>query len=320
MTENKKNEELLYIDNMAAFDYKYHAGDRMSRFFQGLKDKKIWANACPKCGFHSCPPRVMCGHCDTEMTNWVLQGDEGELISFNVKYYEFFHPRHAKIVGKEPWADGTVRLNGKAAMMQTLMPADPKAHTPDARYKVVWNDKRKGSVEDIKYYERLSDEIAPTPFQYESTENPPPVEEYFVKDVKLYSPYRKWYGATLTEFFKKIRDEKKLTATICKKCDKTYCMPKTICPECLAKLDEYVDISGEGTVVAYTIVRYAEQGHPYPAPYVLAIIKLDGVDNTFNHVISGITLEDIKVGLRVKPEFKVDRVGNILDIKYFKPL
>jgi len=320
MIADKNNDELLYIDNMAAFDYDYHAGDRLSRFFQGLKEKKIWANVCPKCGFHSCPPRVMCGHCDEEMSGWVLQGQEGELLSFNVKYYEYFQPRQAKIVGKEPWADATVVLDGKAALMQGLVPADPKAHKTGDRYRIVWNENRKGNVNDILHYEKVTEDSPHEDYKYEVSSEPPPLLQYFTPEVKLYSPFRKWYGSTISKFFKTIRDEKKLTATVCTKCNKTYCTPKTICPDCFSSLNEYKDISGEGVIVGKTIVRYSEQGHPYPSPYAIAIIKLDGTDNTFNHMIGEVELDDIKIGMRVMPVFKVDRVGNILDIKYFKPI
>lgn len=320
MTNENNKEELLYIENMAEFDYDYHAGDIMSRFFEGLKEKKIWANVCPECGFHSCPPRVMCGHCDAEMKDWALQGEEGELISYNVKYYEYFQPRQAKIMGKEPWADATVRLNGKAALMQGLEPADPKEHKPGDRYRVVWNEERNGSVNDIKHFEKIPEGTPPTPYEYKISLTPPPLKEYLTQKVKLYSPYRKWYGSTLSKFFITIRDEKKLTATYCKKCNKTYCLPKTICPECFERLDSYVELSGKGTIINKTIVRYAEQGQPYPAPYVLAIIRLDGADNTFNHIVGEVGLDEVKIGMRVEPVYKVDRVGNILDIKYFKPL
>lgn len=50
------------------------------------------------------------------------------------------------------------------------------------------------------------------------------------------------------------------------------------------------------------------------------MIKLDGADNYFMHMVDGIPLEEIEVGMRVKAVWDDDRKGDFYDIKYFKPV
>ena len=47
--------------------------------------------------------------------------------------------------------------------------------------------------------------------------------------------------------------------------------------------------------------------------------QLDGADAGLVHFINEIKPEDVKIGMRVEALFKEDRIGSILDIKYFKP-
>ncbi len=38
------------------------------------------------------------------------------------------------------------------------------------------------------------------------------------------------------------------------------------------------------------------------------------------HLIGEVNPEKVKIGMRVKAAFKEERIGSILDIKYFKPI
>jgi uncharacterized OB-fold protein len=49
-------------------------------------------------------------------------------------------------------------------------------------------------------------------------------------------------------------------------------------------------------------------------------VKLDGADTGMVHFIGEVKPADIKIGMKVKAVFKDKREGNILDIKYFKPV
>ena len=55
-------------------------------------------------------------------------------------------------------------------------------------------------------------------------------------------------------------------------------------------------------------------------PWMLDIIRLDGSDGGLVHYIGEATPEELKIGMKMEAVFKEKREGNILDIKYFRPL
>ena len=58
---------------------------------------------------------------------------------------------------------------------------------------------------------------------------------------------------------------------------------------------------------------------PVEPPYVLALIKLDGADSGFTHILGEVAPENVKIGMKVEPVFADQRKASVLDIKYFKP-
>ena len=58
---------------------------------------------------------------------------------------------------------------------------------------------------------------------------------------------------------------------------------------------------------------------PKEPPYAYGVIKLDGASTGIVHLIGGVDLNKIKVGMKMEPVFKEKREGSILDIDYFKP-
>lgn len=137
---------------------------------------------------------------------------------------------------------------------------------------------------------------------------------------KMEVPYRTYAGPIASRFFVEIRDNKKLYGTKCAKCKKVYVPPKSVCPGCFTRLSEFVGVSDEGTVMSFTEVRYKEPVQPVDPPFITGIIKLDGADTGLVHFIGETDAAKVSIGMRVKAVFKEKREGNILDIKYFKPV
>ena len=138
---------------------------------------------------------------------------------------------------------------------------------------------------------------------------------------RLQVPYNNWYGGLISGFFCDLRDHKRLRGTRCASCNRVYMPPRSICPSCLARLQDWVDLSPTGTLLTYTIVNYTYSTYyqPMEAPYPLGIIRLDGADTGMCHFLGEVVPEDIKIGMRVEAVFREERRGNILDIAYFKP-
>ena len=139
---------------------------------------------------------------------------------------------------------------------------------------------------------------------------------------KMAVPYRTFVGAVASKFFIEMRDNKKIMGMRCPQCKLVYMPPRLICGKCFSQLDEWVELDGKGTLLTYTVVNYKEPTQPPDVnpPFIYGIVQLDGADTGLLHLIGGVKPEEVSVGMKIQAEFKDKREGNILDIKYFKPL
>jgi len=55
---------------------------RTSKFWQGLKEGKIYATKCQKCGRLHFPPVADCGDCGSSNVKWIELDGEGEIETF----------------------------------------------------------------------------------------------------------------------------------------------------------------------------------------------------------------------------------------------
>lgn len=145
-------------------------------------------------------------------------------------------------------------------------------------------------------------------------------EEEFIFPGQILMNYVYSAGAVGSKFLTALRDGKKIMGIRCSQCNLIYVPPRSTCWQCFAKLMEWVELPKQGTVETYTVVHYREPIQPLPIPFAYAIIKLDGADTGFLHLLGEVDLKKIKVGMRVEAVFKEEGEGNILDIKYFKAI
>ncbi len=144
--------------------------------------------------------------------------------------------------------------------------------------------------------------------------------EPVVEKQVLKVPYRYNLGKVASKFFIEIRDHKKIFGIRCPKCNITYVPPRSICGRCFSLLQEWIEVSDQGTLETYTVVNYSTAVHPGPAPLIYGIIKLDGADTALAHLIGETAPANLRIGMRLKAVFKNERKGNMLDILYFKPI
>lgn len=134
-------------------------------------------------------------------------------------------------------------------------------------------------------------------------------------------PYTWHAGKAGSSFFREIRDHCKIYGTKCSRCEQIYVPPRQTCPRCFCDMNEWEEVSDVGTLITYTVIRYAVQDiQPQKPPYAIGIIKLDGASTGLVHLLGEIELDSITVEMRVKAVFRDAREGNYLDIRYFKPL
>ena len=132
--------------------------------------------------------------------------------------------------------------------------------------------------------------------------------------------YKHTAGAYVEKFITEIGKNNKIFGVKCSKCNKVYVPPKMICFECFEKMEEWVELGSQGIVKGFTVITHSTQVMPLEPPYAYGIIRLDGADTDFVHIIKESDPEKLKIGMKVKAVFKVKPRKTILDIEYFEPI
>ncbi len=142
----------------------------------------------------------------------------------------------------------------------------------------------------------------------------------FVVEGKLALPYSYFAGRVGSKFLTTIRDEKKIMGIKCNRCSKVFVPPRQTCDVCMEDIrDNWVDVKNTGEVTNFTVVRYNDKHLPKKAPYILAMIRLDGADTSLVHVVEGIEPEQAQIGMKVQAVFAKETTSTILDIDHFAP-
>ncbi|GAB3658568.1 OB-fold nucleic acid binding domain-containing protein [Actinocorallia lasiicapitis] len=90
--------------------------------------------------------------------------------------------------------------------------------------------------------------------------------------------------------------------------------------------DEFVEVGPVATVVSFAWVAEPLPGHPFDRPFAWALVRPDGADTAMVHALD-VGVYDrgakppkrLRVGLRVRPQFRPERTGDITDILAFRP-
>lgn len=144
--------------------------------------------------------------------------------------------------------------------------------------------------------------------------------EPMVHESRISVPYHWWAGETASRFFISLRDEQKILGTKCAQCGKTFVPPRKTCPTCFTLNEEWKEISPQGTLVTYTVVRRHLASLPKKPPIIYGLIHLEGADTSLLHIISEVKPEKVKIGMKLQAKFASERKGTIFDIEYFRPV
>jgi len=104
----------------------------------------------------------------------------------------------------------------------------------------------------------------------------------------------------ISQFFQNLK-QGQLTTTKCKKCAQLLWPPRVICPNCLGKELEWVDLGSEGELYAFTEVRIgAPLGLVQDTPFCVGLVKIGGM--LISARIDNAKYDELKIGdkLRLK--------------------
>ena len=135
-------------------------------------------------------------------------------------------------------------------------------------------------------------------------------------------PFHYAVGRHGSKFLQELKNHKRLVGIRCPNCTKVYVPPRQVCGPCFKEMHELVEVSPEGTLVAYTILRFSfldpETGKQKPVPYGYGFVRLDGADNLFQHFVEIRDESKVKIGARVRAVFEKERKGTLIDIRHFE--
>lgn len=133
-------------------------------------------------------------------------------------------------------------------------------------------------------------------------------------------PYRWSYGRSLGRFFIETRDAKRLWGARCLGCSAVIVPPVSLCGRCFRETErEWVPIADRGVLDTWTTVFLPFPGQPTEPPYTFGLIKLDGADTHFAHLVREIDPKDLRRGMRVEAVWSEERKGDLYDIAHFRP-
>jgi uncharacterized OB-fold protein len=90
-------------------------------------------------------------------------------------------------------------------------------------------------------------------------------------------------------------------------------------PETGEETTDIVDVGPEGTVTSWSWVPKPRPKHPLTEPFAWILVRFDGADTSFLHVLPAAESAQVATGMRVRPEFAPagERVGHVNDIRHF---
>jgi uncharacterized protein len=112
---------------------------------------------------------------------------------------------------------------------------------------------------------------------------------------------------TIEQFYKFLNQEK-LMAGKCVKCGKIHLPPRPLCDECYSQQFEWVELSGKGKLLTYTIIYIAPPQFQMLAPYAVGIVQLNN-GSKIPGMITCTPHEQLKVGMELTLDFKACAAG-----------
>jgi len=148
------------LKHVVRLPHKYAAGPVWTRFYEGLKQGKIYGTKCPRCNKVFVPARGYCPSCHVDMDEWIEDLQQGEIVSWAFSTsHEFFG-----MPVKPPFIIALIRLDGTDCNFlhfiggRGLKSAGSIGNEVKTgqRVKAVWNAEKKGHMMDIMYFEPVA--------------------------------------------------------------------------------------------------------------------------------------------------------------------
>jgi len=147
--------EYRTVSNNVALPYAWALGKTWTRFFDGLKEEKIWGTRCASCKKVYVPARSFCPECLKDMEDWVQVKDEGTVISWTM-----VNGRYHGQAKKPPYIIALIRLSGADNLfVHNIEGYDlsdikkvRKGLKKGTKVRAVWSAGKNGNISDIAHF------------------------------------------------------------------------------------------------------------------------------------------------------------------------
>lgn len=130
-------------------------------------------------------------------------------------------------------------------------------------------------------------------------------------------PYKRSVGPVIGRFLTGLRDMK--LEGIRASDGRVLVPPVEYDPLTAQELSEFVQVGPSGVVTTWAWIAEPRSNNPLAKPFAWALIKLDGADTALLHAVDAGVEASMKTGMRVRPRWREERAGHILDIDCFEP-
>jgi len=107
---------------------------------------------------------------------------------------------------------------------------------------------------------------------------------------------------TKTNDFISYLEEGKVMGTRCNECGAVYFPPRSDCFKCFHSNMEWFEVTGTGTLLSFSELKYGPVGFEDDLPYTIALLDY-GDYKVFGRISQEIPYEDLNVGMELKTEF-----------------
>jgi uncharacterized protein len=115
------------------------------------------------------------------------------------------------------------------------------------------------------------------------------------------------------EFYRRLREERRLHSTRCTSCSRTSYPPRGFCPHCFGESLEWVEIGAGATLYAFTTQTRALR---FTAPDVIGIVDLPEVGRILTRIDA--PLESLRIGQALR--FEALELSGGLVVHSFTPV
>lgn len=130
-------------------------------------------------------------------------------------------------------------------------------------------------------------------------------------------PYKRSVGRVIGRFLTGLRDKK--LEGIRGSDGRVIVPPVEYDPQTAAELSEFVAVGPSGVVTTWAWIAEPRPNNPLQKAFAWALIRLDGADTALLHAVDAGDETKMTTGMRVKPRWREERTGHILDIECFEP-